>query len=142
VTVESILTTSDQAYSKVNINSTTMEKEADDIEGPFSLGVSITETLDDDKETQIIYYSTGNLMDSQVNQVVSGGNEQVVMSTVNWLCSSEETTSVSIPVKSLEVSYLSMTAYDSSFWTICTIGLIPGFFLVAGFMIWFKRRKA
>lgn len=142
VTIESLLTTSDNAYSKTNLNGDTLEKESSDIEGPFDIGVSITESVDDDKTTQIIYYSTSYLMDSQVNQMVSGGNEQLVMSSLNWMCSSDDTTTVSIPSKSLEVSYLTLTAYDVSFWKICTIGLIPGFFLVAGFMVWFRRRKA
>ena len=71
VTINSILTTSDQAYSKTDLNSDTLEKEDGDEAGPFDLGVSITETLDDDKETQIVYYSTSNLMESQVNQMKS-----------------------------------------------------------------------
>lgn len=142
LTITSLLTTSDSAYSKTNLGSDTLEKESGDVDGPFDLGVSITETLDDGKETQIVYYSTANILDSQVNQMVSGGNEKLVMSSLNWMCSSDETTTVSIPSKSLEVSYLTLTAYDTSFWTICVIGLIPGFFLVAGFVVWFKRRKA
>lgn len=142
VTIESLLTTSDSAYSKIDINSGSLEKTDDDIEGPFDLGVSITETLDDDKTTQIIYYSTANLMDSQINQAVAGGNEQMIMESLNWMCSSEETETVSIPSKSLQVSYLTPTAYDVSFWKICVMGLIPGAFLVAGFCVWLKRRKA
>ena len=47
VTINSILTTSDQAYSKTDLNSDTLEKEDGDETGPFDLGVSITETLDD-----------------------------------------------------------------------------------------------
>ena len=110
--------------------------------GPFDLGVSITETVDDDKETHIIYYSTSNLLQSQINQMVSGGNEKLVMASLSSLVDTEGSTTVSIPSKSLEVSYLTLTAYDASFWKICTIGLIPGAFLLIGFMIWLKRRKA
>lgn len=141
VTVTSLLTTSDDAYSKVDVNSGTLEKEDEDIEGQFDLGVSITETVDD-RETQIVYYSTSNLMDSQVDQMVSGGNEQMIMSSLSWMCSSEESTTISVPAKDLQVSYLTLTAYDASFWKICVMGLIPGAFLVAGFMVWLKRRKA
>jgi hypothetical protein len=74
--------------------------------------------------------------------MVSGGNEQLILESLNWLVDTEENTSVSIPSKSLTVSYLTLTAYDASFWKICVIGLIPGAFLVVGFMIWLKRRKA
>ena len=142
VKIESILTTSDQAYSKTDLNSNTIEKEDGDVEGPFDLGVSITESLDDDKETQIVYYSTSNLMDSQTNQMVSGGNEKLIMESLKWMTDTEESASVSIPSKSLEVSYLTITDYDAAFWKICTIALIPGIFLVIGFVVWIKRRKA
>lgn len=142
VKIESILTTSDQAYSKTDLNSNTIEKEDGDVEGPFDLGVSITESLDDDKETQIVYYSTSNLMDSQTNQMVSGGNEKLIMESLKWMTDTGESASVSIPSKSLEVSYLTITDYDAAFWKICTIALIPGIFLVIGFVVWIKRRKA
>ena len=142
VTINSILTTSDQAYSKTNLNSDTLEKEDVDEDGPFDLGVSITETLDDGKETQIVYYSTSNLMESQVNQMVSGGNEKLIIESLKWMTDTEESATVSIPSKSLSVSYLTLTDYDAAFWKICTIALIPGFFLVVGLVIWMKRRKA
>lgn len=142
VTISSILTTSDQAYSKTNMQSSNIEKEDGDIDGPFDLGVAITETLDDDKETQIVYYSTSNLMQSQVNQMVSGGNEKLLLESLSWMTNTDESSSVSIPSKSLESTSLTVTDYDAAFWKICTIGLFPGAFLVAGFLIWLKRRKA
>ena len=142
VTIEDILTTSDSAYSKTNLQSETLEKEDGDVEGPFALGVSIKEDVGDGKKTQIIYYSSSYIMDSQMNQLVSGGNEKLVTESLNSMVSTEETATVSIPSKSLEVSYLTISDYDASFWKICTIGLIPSIFLVAGFVIWFKRRKA
>lgn len=142
VTIDSILTTSDQAYSKTNMQSSQIEKEDDDVNGPFDLGVAITEKLDDDKETQIVYYSTANLMESQVNQMVSGGNEKLLLESLSWMTSTDESSSVSISSKSLQSASLTVTDYDAAFWKICTIGLIPGVFLVAGFLIWLRRRKA
>ena len=124
VTIDSILTTSDH------------------VDGPFDLGVAITEKLDDDKETQIVYYSTANLMESQVNQMVSGGNEKLLLESLSWMTSTDESSSVSISSKSLQSASLTVTDYDAAFWKICTIGLIPGVFLVAGFLIWLRRRKA
>ena len=142
VTIDSILTTSDSAYSKTDMSSSQMDKEDGDVDGPFDLGVAITETLDDDKETQIVYYSTANIMDSQVDQMVSGGNDKLLVESLSWMTKTEDSSSVSIPSKSLQTSYLTITDYDASFWKICTIGIIPGIFLIAGFVIWFKRRKA
>lgn len=142
LTIESLLTTSDDAYSKTDLNTQTLEKTDEDIDGPFDIGVSITEEVDDDKTTQIVYYSTANLMDSQINQMVAGGNEQMITESLNWMCSTDEASTISIPSKSLEVSYLTVTAYDAAYWKICVMGLIPGVFLVVGFVVWLKRRKA
>jgi ABC-2 type transport system permease protein len=135
------LTTSDSAYSKVNLSSDTLDKESDDIDGPFALGVYITEEGEED-ETQIVYYSTSKLLDSSVNSMVSGGNEQLILESLTAICGSEDSVTVSIPSKSLEVSYLTMTDYDSSYWKMWTMGIIPVLFLIAGFIIWNKRRKA
>ena len=96
VTVEDILTTSDSAYSKTNLQSETLEKEDGDVEGPFALGVSIKEDVGDGKKTQMIYYSSSYIMDSQMNQLVSGGNEKLVTESLNSMVSTEETTTVSI----------------------------------------------
>lgn len=144
VSISSILSTSDSAYSKTNLSSGTLEKEDEDIEGPFDLGVAITETIDEEEgtETKIIYYSTAYILDSSVDQMVSGGNSSLVMESLGWMTDTDENTSVSIASKSLEVSYLTLTDYDASFWKIMTIGVIPGVFLVVGFLIWMKRRTA
>lgn len=74
--------------------------------------------------------------------MVSGGNSSLVMESLGWMTDTDENTSVSIASKSLEVSYLTLTDYDASFWKIMTIGVIPGVFLVVGFLIWMKRRTA
>lgn len=141
VTVNSLLSTSEQAFSKTNLSSGSLDKEDGDTDGPFDVGVSVTENIDD-KETKLVYYSASSLIDSQVNQMVSGGNEKLVMESLKWMVDTEGTATVSIPSKSLQVSSLTISAYDASFWKICVMGLIPGFFLVMGFAVWYKRRRA
>lgn len=141
LSITSMLTTSDQAYAKADLNAETLEKEKNDLEGPFDLGVYISEEETEGK-TEIVYFSTGNILDASVNSMVSGGNQKLFMEALLALCETEEAANVSIPVKSLSVSYLNMTEYDSSFWKIWVIGIIPTLFLAAGFTVWMKRRKA
>lgn len=138
--IVSLLSTTEDAYSKVNTDSTTVEKEEGDIDGPFDIGVSISEEVDDENSTQIVYFSSSALMQEQIDQMVSGSNTQLITDSLSWMCKQEE--SVSIPVKSVETSYLTITGYDVSFWSITAMILIPGVFLVTGFVIWLKRRKA
>ncbi|MCC8104445.1 MAG: GldG family protein [Clostridiales bacterium] len=47
LSISSVLTTSDNSYSKIDVqNMTTYEEEDDDVDGPFDIGVLITETVE------------------------------------------------------------------------------------------------
>lgn len=140
ITVTGLLTTSDKSYSKEDINNmTTMEKEDSDVNGPFHVGVSINEKLDEDKETQIVYFSSESLLSDETNQMVSGSNYELVTSSFGWMVDHKQ--SVSIPSKSLSVTNLTLPTGDISFWSIFTIGLLPIAVLFLGGIIWFKRRR-
>ena len=141
--ITDILTTSDGSYSKVNVEDMqTMEKESDDIDGPFAVGVSITENLDDEKETQIVYYSSEALFNDQMNTMVSGANYELISASVNWMCKSEEdSNTISIASKSYDTSTLTIPAADASFWSIFVTAVVPVVILVIGGGIWMKRRK-
>ena len=224
VNITSVLTTSDGAYSKANVETmTTYAQEDGDMEGPFDLGVLITETVElteellaetsgtgeeeslseigtlgglelseegnetenagdtaisedevaeavsdngagteeavseeaeseasseaeavspaapETAETKLAVFSSSVLLDESADQMVSGGNSRLFLNTLSWICG--ETVSVSVPVKSLTLSYLTVTASSANFWSILSIVLIPGVFLIYGLIVWLKRRK-
>lgn len=142
--VESILTTSDSAYSKTDLeNMQTMEKEEGDIDGPFDLGVYITEDVGDEEQTQIVYYGTETIFDDTMNASVSGTNYELLSASLSWMCQSEEdgSTTVSIAAKSLDTSTLTVPAAEVSFWSIFVTAVLPICVLVIGFVIWLRRRK-
>ncbi len=142
LTINPILTTSNKAYSKTDIqNMENYEKSDGDVEGPFDIGMYITESIDDEKETKIIYYSSSSILNDNVNQMVSGGNLELVTESVSAVSKSGDEASVSIPSKSLQTDYLTLTNYDASFWMIMSIIILPGLCLVCGLVIWLKRRK-
>lgn len=141
LTIEPILTTSENAYIKADVeNMTTFEKEDGDQEGQFHLGVCISEQINDETSTQIAYYSSGSLIDSGTDQQVSGGNSELVMATLGWMCENE-TPVISVAGKNLTMDYLTVPEYDASYWSAITCGVIPVTFLLIGSVIWFKRRK-
>jgi ABC-2 type transport system permease protein len=141
IEITPLLTTSSDAYSKADVeNMESYEKEEGDISGPFNVGVYITEEVQDNT-TEIVYFSSSSLLNDSVDQMVSGSDTRLVINAVSALCKTDDGSSVSIPSKSLQMDYLSLTAFDVSFWMIVTIILIPGACIVVGLIIWLKRRK-
>lgn len=143
LTITSLLTTTDSAYIK-NITGNekiTAQKEDSDETGSFDVGVSVTEKVDDGKESQLVYFSSVGMLDDSVDAQVSGGNTSVIINAITDMSDVDTTTTVSIPSKSLSVSYLNLTDFDVSYWRLVTIGLIPALFLIVGFVIWMKRRR-
>ena len=104
------------------------------------MGVCISEQINDETSTQIAYYSSGSLIDSGTDQQVSGGNSELVMATLGWMCENE-TPVISVAGKNLTMDYLTVPEYDASYWSAITCGVIPVAFLLIGSVIWFKRRK-
>lgn len=139
--VEPVLSTSESAYIKSDVeNMQTFEKEDSDQAGQFYLGAAVTETVSDETETQLVYYGSSSLLDATTDQQVSGGNTQLLLNTLGWMCENDVPV-ISVDSKSLTMSYLTVPEYDSGYWGAMTCGIIPVIFLVAGGIIWFKRRK-
>lgn len=140
VSVTELLTTSDEAFSKLSgYSMSTYEKEEGDLDGPFALAVAITETLDD-VETQIIWVSSAYLLDDATNAGVSGGNEDFFLNCLNWLCGGSES-SISIHAKSFSTEYLTISSGTSSILTALAVVIIPAAFLAAGIAVWYRRKK-
>lgn len=143
LTITSLMSTTESSYSKeiTGTDKITAEKGEGDEEGPFDVGVSVQESVGNDKESQLVYFSSGAMLNDDVDNSVSGGNVSVITKAITTMCNVDDSTTVSIPSKSLQVSYLNLTAYDASYWSIITMCVIPVLFLIAGFVIWMKRRR-
>ncbi|MDD6213357.1 MAG: GldG family protein [Clostridiales bacterium] len=140
VAVDSLLTTSDDAYSKVDgYNLSTYEKEDNDLDGPFSLAVAITNEVDEDTTGKIIWIGSGSVIDEQTNMQVSGGNQDLFLNAINWICEKQD--SIAIHAKSLSYEYLTINSRFASVFTIVIVALIPLCCIAAGIMIWVRRRR-
>ncbi len=142
ISFSQILTTSDSSFAKADVvNMSSYEKESGDIDGPFAVGVTITEPAgeDDGEETRLAIFTSSALVDDSANQMVSGGNFRLFVNTLSWACGREA--SVSVPSKSLSMDYLTVTAASANFWSIVTIVMIPAVLLLIGLAVWLSRRK-
>lgn len=141
LSVTELLTTSNSAFSKIaGYDLTTYEKEEGDIDGPFALAVAISDTVDDGISSDIVWVSSGALVDDQTNSQVSGGNQDLFLNALNYLCDAEES-SISIHAKSLDSEVLTMDSSTASLLTVLVLGIIPVVYLAVGIVIWARRKR-
>lgn len=140
-----VMTTSDQG---IFVDPATQEQ----TEGAYILAAAATEpvsapaaaadgTASDASEapsSSLIVFAAPNMAeDTLLSSFPSIGNLSIFMNAAAY--GLDEVTAVSIPAKSLEVSYNMITA--GGLWSALFIIVIPIIFLIAGFVIWMKRRK-
>lgn len=137
IKTQSLLSTSEKAYSSINIEEKqSSEKEEGDIEvdGTFKLGAAVTYN-----EGKMVYYSTSKFMDPTVNQSVSGANSILFIKSFGWLC--ETKNSVSIPSKSVSYDVLTMNSSTSSVLKTVMVGIVPALVILAGITVIVLRKK-
>lgn len=138
VTVTPLLTTSDSAYSKVDINSSTIEKESADIEGPFNLGVAITENYND-VETKLVVYGSAYIIDESFMSYPSIGNMDLFLNSINYMSTDQET--LAVRTRSIEQAYLTLNAAQVNLLAPVFVAVIPVIILAIGGFVCVRRRK-
>ena len=134
--VTELLTTSDQAFSKVaGYDLQTYEKEDGDIDGPFAVAVSIA----CDNDGQIVWFSSAAFLDDMYNALSSGSNSDLAMNALSSLIG--ETEAMAIRSKSLNYNYLSISGSTASLLKVLMIGVFPIGYLCVGVYVILKRRK-
>lgn len=129
-----LLTTSASAYAKVDaLNMTTTAMEDGDTSGPFHVG-AVSEM-----GGKLIWLTGDGLLDSYIDNAVSGANSNLLLNALNWMGGQEE--AISIRAKSLDATGLSVTQSESSFWSVVMIGVIPGALVALGIIIWARRKR-
>lgn len=138
LTMTSLLTTTSASYIETDLQNSAWTPSDNSVKGPFDVGMSIRENVDG-RESLLVIFSCANMLESQIDEAVSGTNSKLVLDILVSICEAEE--QVSVPVKSLEMENLVFTAEEVNFWSIITILVIPAAVLIIGFIIWLKRRK-
>ena len=134
--VTELLRTSDTAFSKISgYDLDTYEKEEGDIDGPFSLAVSV----ETGKEGKIIYVSSSDFLDEMYNAYSSGANYDFAMNALSSLIGERE--AIAIRSKSLGYNYLTITESQASFLKTVMIGIIPAIFIITGISVIVERKK-
>ena len=135
-TVTSLLTTSDAAFSKLaGYDMTTYEKEDGDIDGPFSLAVSV----EYGDGGGIVWFSSSSYLNDLYNAYSSGANNDLTMNAVSSLVGESE--AMAIRSKSLNYNYLTISDSTAGLLKVLMIGVLPLAFLAAGIAVVVRRRR-
>ena len=136
-TVTELMYTSDYAFSKVaGFELDTYEYEEGDIEGPFTIALSI----DTNGGGQIVWFSASDFLDDMYNAYSSGANVDLAMNAVSSLLGERE--ALSIRSKSFNYNYLTISEETASTLKLLMIGAFPLAYLGFGiFVILGKRGK-
>lgn len=138
--VQQLLTSSDGSYLKVDPSTGSSEKENGDVDGPFSVGISAVESLDNDKETKLVVYASADSFDDSYVSTSQLENGTLLKSAVNSMLT-QDVEKVAIDAKSMDYSYVNMTPAAQLVWAAVLIIVLPLACLIAGFVIWMMRRK-
>lgn len=140
IEVSPLLVTSDNAWGRTDLSSTTVEKEEGDLDGPFNVAVAIADKEWNDEtseydETKLIVVGDSELLNPQFASI---GNTDFILNSLNWLHDEQE--SISIRPKSLTTRYLRINAFQKLVIAGIVVILIPLVILGAGFVMWLRRR--
>ena len=134
-----LLKSSATSYEKKNPeNMESYEREDGDEQGPFGLVMAVEKTVDD-VSSKMVVIGSESLFDSEVNSAVSGANYTFLMNIFSQLSEHKNTTAIA--VKSLTYEALQITARQAIFWRNILMFLLPAALIVAGVVIWFRRRR-
>ena len=142
VTATELLSTSQTAFSKLaGLNLTTYNKEVDDLNGPFGLAVLSTLRADNGNESNVIWVGSPTLVYEDVNESVSGANQDLFLNMLSYLCE-PEAENYTIHAKPItDTKYLTMESSTAALLAICVVAVIPLAFLAVGVVIWFRRKR-
>ncbi len=140
VTYDTLMKTTDQAFAKVPVDGRipSAQKEAGDQEGPFTLGLLVTENTTSGS-ARLVVFSTGFLLDSEITESYNVVNTELFKSSLTYLAG--KGSSISIPGKITSDTNNTIPQSDTTRWIVIWVILIPVIFLAAGFVIWFVRRR-
>lgn len=133
--VSFLMTTSSSAYIKADgLNAQSVQKDENDETGTFHPAAA-----SENGDGKLCWFTSAEMLNSQLDRMVSGANSNLFMNALNWMCDQVE--SISIRAKSLDATGLTVTGAQSSFWSAIMIGMVPIALIVAGILIYVRRKR-
>ncbi len=130
-----LLISSDTSYVRKNLESTETTKTDDDIDGPVVVATMLSRFAQNSYPKFMIVGGTGIF---QAFDLSAYANKDFYYNSLAFMTDSPE--SIYIRPKDISPSILAMPAMTALIFAGITVILIPLIILIAGFIVWFKRR--
>jgi len=135
-----LLTTSDSAFSRTDItDSSDYSRGEGDIDGPFVISVEVEKSVSDGVASHAFLVGGESMFTGLADEMAPGNNVKLFSSMISALAQRE--VSVAVPAKSLAMSNLVFKAQTAYIAAVLCVIVVPLSALVAGFVIWFRRRR-
>lgn len=141
LTIEPLLTTSNDSWGKTNLKTDTLEKQTGDLNGPFNIAVAVTDKSNDPKvsDTKIVVVSNSTFTSSQVISLSNNANLDFFMNSVSWAQGKKD--SISVRPKNLDNYTLQVSGLSRLTASAFVVLVIPAVVLITGVVVWIRRRK-
>lgn len=135
-----LLTTSSSAFSKTDMSDSEDYRKSDaDIDGPFVIAMKAEKSTQSGEVSKAIIVATEQMFTANADDVVPGYNVKLFSSMVSSLA--ERGNSLAVPVKYYEIGNLIFSARAVYIVGVVSVIVIPIGCLIAGLVIWLRRRK-
>lgn len=132
-----LLMTSEKAFGKKNLNSTSLEKEEGDNEGPLCMA-AISETMGDNAAGIMVIGSLSAFENQQIINESAFLNGDFVLNSVNYLSGSQA--SSSIRAKQISAETMTMTQNQVVITMLILQYALPALIIIIGLVVWLRRR--
>lgn len=135
-----LLETSKSSFSKTDVTTVDdYEKAADDIDGPFIIGLRAEKTTEAGGVSKAYIIATESMFTNDADNLFPGNNMKLFSGIISGLAEHEK--SIAVPAKYFDIGHLTFNAQVSLLAGILAIIVIPLCCLVTGFVTFIKRRK-
>jgi ABC-type uncharacterized transport system involved in gliding motility auxiliary subunit len=141
VKIETLAQSSSSSYAKdIATLNTDSSKTDSDPKGPMDLAVAITDTDSNGNEagTKLVVCGSNTIDEDDINSIVNGGNFAFIMNSLNWL-SGYQGADRSKSIGAQE--YLNLTQSKAIIIMFVCVIIIPLAILIAGFVVFLRRRN-
>ena len=129
------LASSRTAYSKVDLDSSSTDKEKEDIGGPFALSLGAA----DGTGGRMIVTGCVNMLEENVNRASGGANLNFVVNGLEYLSRREG--SVTVKGKGISEPAAAVPAFDQKMLLVFMVFLVPLLIMAAGIAVVIRRRR-